>query len=73
MIKLAEKNAASYGVDAKYVQGNAINMPYEAPALTPLFPTARCMSGKTRSVFLMRYTECFTKAGATALPTCAGM
>jgi len=29
MIKIAEKNAASYGVDAKYVQGNAISMPFE--------------------------------------------
>ena len=29
MIKIAEKNAASYSVDAKYVQGNAISMPFE--------------------------------------------
>jgi len=29
MMKIAEKNAASYGVDAKYVQGNAISMPFD--------------------------------------------
>jgi len=29
MIKIAEKNAALYDVDAKYMQGNAISMPFE--------------------------------------------
>jgi len=29
MIKMAEKNATSYGADAKYVLGNAMDMPFE--------------------------------------------
>ena len=29
MIKVSEKNAASYKADAKYVQGNAMNMPFD--------------------------------------------
>jgi ubiquinone/menaquinone biosynthesis C-methylase UbiE len=29
MIKVAENNAAEYGIDAKYIHGNAIKMPFE--------------------------------------------
>jgi ubiquinone/menaquinone biosynthesis C-methylase UbiE len=29
MIKVAEKNSADYGINAKYIQGNAMNMPFE--------------------------------------------